>query len=470
MWTHLPVELWDLILHHVAQKDLATLNSVCETLHILTEPLLYAEIRWTEGEPSEVSQRSPRIHLLLRSILNRPELAFHIKHAHFRSYFVFMHWEQPNLIPSLWQDDGVGSGFTPKEMATAEGLIERAKLCPKKEWREELQRGASDVIIAILLSQLSKLERLDLEVPGQTDERPLVGSIFRQALTSAPSALGLPRFESLKAVDVSVDGRNIYCFHPKIDFDTQVASLFDLPAVESLTISWLAPEPPIWPGRQPITPTLTTLIFKNSRLDENILGQLLAATPNLKRLECPLAYDVEIDEYCRCAKLRSALEQIETTIESLTISVKFWSSGEKDETWGLYPGVVGSIGSMKEYTRLKHLEMPLVVLLGWYPDYAPWLWDVLPEQLETICCRDDMTIFETYKWSREEMLEEFTDYLSGASVLKEFTLSLREARWGERYDSELRQVCEAAGVACRIVAIKPPYEQGENMNRLPRLI
>lgn len=137
MCTHLPVELWDLIFYHLAQKDLALLNSVCKTLHVLTEPVLYAGIKWTEGKQSEVSLRRPKIHLLLRSLLNRPDLALHIKHAQFRSYVVNRKWEWPSLVPSLWQD-GIGSGFTEKEMATAEGLIEKAKFSPQKEWREEL--------------------------------------------------------------------------------------------------------------------------------------------------------------------------------------------------------------------------------------------------------------------------------------------------------------------------------------------
>ncbi len=354
MWIHLPVELWDMIFDHIAESDLATLNNVCTSLHRLTEPRLYRVIRWTNGKPSEVSQRSPRIHLLLHSILNRPELALYITEARFTSYIENVRSREPKAIPSLWRH-GSNSGFTKIESGKVESLIERARLSPKNEWLEEFNRGAGDVIIAILLSQLSKLESLHIEVGFQEEDRPFIGSMLRQALTSSTSSTGLPHFETLKMVDISIDRANNSFHAVVIDFDQQVAPLFDLPAIETLSLSWLAPETtPLWPGMRPVATTLTTLIVKRSRINENILGQLLAATPNLKNLVCELAYEYKFrpNEFCDCAKLRSALDQIKTTIESLTVQLRFWTSSD-NLTWETRWDLVGSLGSMEEYVKLK---------------------------------------------------------------------------------------------------------------------
>ena len=202
----------------VGCADLRTaLNTVCKSLHTLTEPTLYAEVSWTKGLPTEVSHRRPRVHLLLRSILNRPELVKYIKRAKFCLYIE--HHASLTLAPSLWQD-GYDSGFTTnKEMAVATGLVHQAKLRLEVEWLMELQRGASDVIVAMSLSQLTDLQSLELEVSLQHEERPFVGSVFRQAITSAPGTLGHSSFLSLREIKVAVNTDNVEFLATVLDFD-----------------------------------------------------------------------------------------------------------------------------------------------------------------------------------------------------------------------------------------------------------
>ncbi len=99
--------------------------------------------------------------------------------------------------------------------------------------------------------------------------------------------------------------------------------------------------------------------------------------------------------------------------------------------------------------------MPLVVLLGYVPEAAPWLWDILPAQLETFCCRDDMAIFFNHEWTPVECVEELTDYISGATALKEMTLKLQEVGWPESCKAKVQNSCDAAGVACHIIDAAP---------------
>ena len=63
----------------------------------------------------------------------------------------------------------------------------------------------------------------------------------------------------------------------------------------------------------------------------------------------------------------------------------------------------GWMGSLQSFTKLKRLEIPLPVLLGWKPDFqSKKLRDVLPRHLKELCLRDDLVdLYEggTYPWT-----------------------------------------------------------------------
>ncbi|KAI9711681.1 MAG: hypothetical protein M1812_007114 [Candelaria pacifica] len=450
-WTLLPVELWDMILDCTNQKDLPSLNRVCTLLKRLTDPYLHAQLAdldWTGGDWSQVKQRTPRIHFLLRSIINRPELANHIKHAKFKNYINAPAYER-SVVQTVWEDAS-NSGFTGDEMTKIQDLVKSTNLSPRREWLEELDRGAGDVIIALLVSQLASLQSLDIQLDLEENDRPYVGTIFRQALTSASSTLGLSNFSSLKQITVSTEGHDLR--ERNVDFDTQIAPLFDLPSIEVIDLDWIGPNGSLWPGRQPITSTLTTLIIRGCHIKEDILSQLLAATPSLQNFSCHLVYDAEFNEWCHCDKLGSALQQIRTTLEGLKISVYWSASAAIDPSWGYSWGIRERIGSMKEFPKLTHLEIPLVIILGYNPYSAPWLWEVLPPNLYSFTCTDDVGLFEDFKWTHEDWLEEMTDYLAGEpQALKKITTRFRWVDWPDDAKAELNLAAEEAGVECRIL-------------------
>jgi hypothetical protein len=120
----------------------------------------------------------------------------------------------------------------------------------------------------------------------------------------------------------------------------------------------------------------------------------------------------------------------------------------------------------------RYLEMPFVLLLGRDPENAPRLWNILPRQLETLCCRDDTAASVHYQWSvpqifailkdylvTENRLKEVkfkiqerlddSDYLKGGS-LKKVILKLQELDWPETSKATLKDVCSEFGVECYI--------------------
>ena len=117
--SELPPELLDdIILEYVPGPDvglqhrsLSALSCVSKALRRLTEPILYQRIYFTWDEVSD-----PPLHLLLRTILNRPELAYHIHHVFLDSW---------NMTIRENQARGIDASFNEEELELLKSRISR---------------------------------------------------------------------------------------------------------------------------------------------------------------------------------------------------------------------------------------------------------------------------------------------------------------------------------------------------------
>jgi hypothetical protein len=101
----------------------------------------------------------------------------------------------PIIGSSLWPF-GEDNGFPEGKFAKVKDIISKADVDSKSKWLDKLQRGASDVMISILLSQFIEPWTLELELGWYEDKRPFVNTVFRQALNSASSSsLGPTKFD-----------------------------------------------------------------------------------------------------------------------------------------------------------------------------------------------------------------------------------------------------------------------------------
>lgn len=74
--------------------------------------------------------------------------------------------------------------------------------------------------------------------------------------------------------------------------------------------------------------------------------------------------------------------------------------------------VRGQLSPMRG-SRLRKLEAPIVMLLGWSPDeLPPRLPEVVPAGLTHLGLIEDMVIQCTYGWTEELILGELEDFLS----------------------------------------------------------
>lgn len=73
----LPNELWLNVINHLARDDLPSISRTSKLLHQLAEPILYEELDTAK------SRTGKAVECFFRTMIRRPELARHVKHANF---------------------------------------------------------------------------------------------------------------------------------------------------------------------------------------------------------------------------------------------------------------------------------------------------------------------------------------------------------------------------------------------------
>jgi hypothetical protein len=165
-------------------------------------------------------------------------------------------------------------------------------------------------------------------------------------------------------------------------------------------------------------------------------------------------------------------------LQHLAISVKFFSTAPLDISDGplreigpsldgngdrtLNWGIKDSIGSLRDYSALKTLEIPLPVLLGWYFNRARPLAELLPSSLEELCFRADMSHWDLFKWDVSAVKDLIETYaISGnrgrLRVIKYTLLVKDHEKHGDLLNS-MRRVCSGAGIRFEVLRLDKPEE------------
>ncbi|PVH81710.1 hypothetical protein DL98DRAFT_531047 [Cadophora sp. DSE1049] len=452
MASKLPAEIWLGIVDGFDQNDLAAISLVSQTLHILVEPLLFSKYCWIPDikydfnwipkrfrsddfsltEPPEdrrgglgqgLEQPQPRVHLFLRSVLNRPYLASLVKSLQFMAPLTpsgdadecLPFWGSKTLPPQ--------SGFSQVEMAAALSLVEDLKLVSRQEWRSGFRQGRCDVVLALLLSRLSEIESLEIRLRSFSEGPPMIGHMIYHVLSPKDNPR-LPSFRALKSVSASVDHFDEDCasFPPDqmsylYDFNRDVAPLFQLPYVEKLSLDWV--EPITMPLRnQPVCSALTTLLLREGNISAEFLQKLLRSTPKLKTLEFDVlsrmyetrdGQDLIVSRPLSAKTLGSALNQVCSTLERLVVGFSTYGGNDSDDRLQENDFIAGKVGRMKQFGKLRHLEMPIHLLIR--PGLSHRLEDVLPDQLKVI----GLDLFpDPYRGETHDRVhKELKRYLSG---------------------------------------------------------
>jgi hypothetical protein len=263
-------------------------------------------------------------------------------------------------------------------------------------------------------------------------------------------------------------------------------------------------------------PNLRTLCLHNSAVTPGALANILSKTPCLHTFEYnfvqildELRHDDEHEygHYNEWGDLKAALRPLAPTLTSLIISVdnayltpEPVGDDQMDWACGVWKRR-GHVGSLKGFTRLEKLEIPLPVLLGWTPDFPnKKLRNVLPPSLKELLLRDDLVDMDIdcdYEWTPwyyrdsgdgsddgdnqsvdgyqdggeetpmdadqlderfeencyiDPILEQLSDYLAPSIPRSLQTLTIKQLQgreWPVFYIKEVRKICQKAQVTCK---------------------
>ncbi|CZR38198.1 uncharacterized protein FPRO_06611 [Fusarium proliferatum ET1] len=387
------------------QADAANLSMTCRALHSLTEPLVYSTIQITWSR--QYYPPIPKALLLLRALLERPDLRNHVRSIEFGGNG-FIDYDDPPWpgetpeppdLPDLPLDKLTAAiRRTGVSDSTANDWTFKALYSDRRRYlqvEEELQLGiiqksqsaTSDAAAAVIVSLLPRLERLTVS-ENWFNEARLLGIMFQLALCRTDhdsTQSSQPTFSSLKYV--SLDPMLHEDANTEPDKVDQDLCLFYLPSIQHLSTSIQNPTPFSWPRTSAPNPvSLTSLdIF---RLRETRLAPVLSAAKNLKKLRYNWFYRPDFDEKVNNStlmldELAMALLEVKDSLEDLEITAETcpaYTMGDIDPPDFTFHD---SLAEMRSMHRLKTLNVPWSFLTGKTELCAPGrLGNSLPQSLE----------------------------------------------------------------------------------------
>ena len=424
------------------QQALLSLSRTCKCLHKIATHQIYAYAICNE----KCHKGRNVIPLLLRTVLERPELALLIKRVRL-----------------------IGLGFTHTATWNGHGFSDTCRwgrLCsivrdyPTKEIfdlassytfrtrfgrpRDLLKGSVSEIshmFARLLLLQLPNALSLEIGIDYANGVLQMLG-YDAEYLASGRPYTG----NAIEELSLDVDAKDCYPENPTNTISKySIRPLLSFPSLHHLSMRLCYPES-AYPTL-PVSTAVTTLELHNSVLSEVRLSEVLSFIPYLKHLvlglwrnpqpavnRVPTFYD-----FYDCEVLGQALLKL-PRLESIAISVSF-----KDSRLGYHAGPLGGrwkcgtkgrVGTLRHLRYLKEVKIPLILLLGWGADGAEFInpVDFLPEQLSSLVLTHDLSCCKGYQWLAREISLIISDIICNhrrCSALKSIRTTWNCRRWEE---------------------------------------
>jgi hypothetical protein len=469
--TTISTDIMLLILHHLPTSAKAALALTCKSLNEIVGPTIYEniEMHWTPDNASgRTSPRGPPIHLLLRTMLESPELALLVTHVKFFG----------NKNKTIWWDP-TQAQLTETEVARIITLIEGLDIpedltIPSSTVAREqntllyqARSGNTELYQALFLLQLHNLQSLVIGY-DYVGSPVVTCDILQRYLCSSVSETELSRFRHLHRVELcnDMEREDLEDFMMIAGFQHSlhhILPFFYLPALQDLRV--VAPSsssPALWPTTSPCASTLTALHLRRSELLAEDLSTILSVTPNLTHLNIDLCSEIDIQTWgtpsLNCSEFDAALHHVAQSLISLEISVKFYTFCNIWHGDQIFMSTIEGVMNFARFRRLESLHIPAVLLLGHCTPTDRNVFGRLPTTLHSLSLRDDLALYLSYPWSSHALLESLQVSLDARSlsvpVLERIDVILHESgqEWNEESRNAFRKMCHTAGLASQIYA------------------
>ncbi|CAI6330277.1 unnamed protein product [Periconia digitata] len=402
--TDVPADVLSLLLDYLTSYDYNALVRVSTRFNHDVVPRLYRHLKFTATK-SRGCARS--LAFLLRTLLERPQLASHIHSFKLRGplpcWTKYNPWPPEDSSkrisgPKLWGlEDCTTLSRAQKIFASNQfySLVDESM----HKSQDQFKGRNKDALATLVLTRCYELTTLDLG-DGFLMYSIFLPQILKRADHLFPKlnnvVLGDKRFDP----DNSLSYINLDLIRP-IYYSPSVTT-FEYTMSQPWQLNWNRPSPPR-------SESLTTLHLFRTNINRSTLEQLLCATPHLKRLH----YDQEVlfnnssqgppllAQFLNLDGLNIALANLQNTLEecklTLNMAADSLSPTELLENGLHFPGIQGTLSVLHNFPRLQKVEVPAVMFLGWAPEFAAELKEVLPPMITDLTLRDD---FISYcQWS-----------------------------------------------------------------------
>ncbi|KAL2133721.1 hypothetical protein VTI74DRAFT_1847 [Chaetomium olivicolor] len=348
----------------------------------LAEQRLYATIQF----PFHASKPHP-ITSLVCSILRRPELAAYVR---------TLSCQGGDPPWAEWQGKVPKIPVAESDLQEPLSFVGKTGLPFRNTWMEELRKGTLDAFLAVLLSQLPRLQRLHLG-PVFFLDIGLTGLVLRSILCNSHVDRLTPDISNKLSQLQSVSLERPEGHYKDISIRSNTESVlpfFYLPSLKEMSVLIDDPLDAIfqWPTAQPPS-ALGLVSLRLTGIRESHLGQLLSAVPRLRSLHWEWCFDPDFEDRFNTpvidlSLLMPALAHVRDTLTELAIPADCLYANRVAEPFPLR--VQGSAKALAGFDQLKKLFIPLVFFTGFSVSVREELASCLPRNLEELTLTDDL--------------------------------------------------------------------------------
>ena len=383
-------EILGLILSHADKDDRLSLSRTCKRLHQSTLRWIYTTIRWECGQ----DETANRVYLLLRTLLEYPDLGRFVGHIDFRDHVTYR-GAQHSPTPML--------GFlTDAEIQMAQARARHLELHPAELWEKALREGNIGAYTVLILSYTPDIQSLLLKGRSIQDPR-FLGALLTPTFMRPTPPIGRPPqlsndyhppyMSQLRRLYLDPSPTDSFNSHKKASFLREILMVFYFPQLAEVFIDLPAPGRLFrFPSSAPRMDNLTRLHLPFSECPPWVLANLLSSSPPLKTLmyfyNTPQGSDKQTIDV---GSLARAMAFVSSTLEILTLSVDFDDS-VVDNWPEYYPDgpFDGRLEGLHQCARLTDVDVNLMMVADWHKDGSgpPKLRAKLPENLKKLRLRE----------------------------------------------------------------------------------